>query len=183
MKEFIKSNRKRIIICFSIVVFTPIILGIILNIPTGNLTIGDENSWVGFFESYTGGIIGGIVALIIASSQLLNERQKFKLSQRSFLSATTICMDYDQSPLWRKERGRIITTDDYNKLNGMVRNTRYYSVIRYGGPDVIANCKFEIIVGNDENFTLEKTIKVWVDFFEKDEEILIPLSSSEFVEN
>ncbi|MEG7924871.1 hypothetical protein J0801_12600 [Bacillus cereus] len=181
--EIIKSNRKKFIIGFVVVVFTPIILGVILNIPTGHLTIGDENSWVGFFGSYTGGIIGGIVAFIIASSQLINERQKFKLSQRSFLSATTICMDYDQSPLWRKERGRIITTDDYNELSGMIRNTRYYSVIRYGGPDVIANCKFEIIVGNDEDFTLEKSIKVWIDFFEKDEEILIPLSSSVFVEN
>ncbi|WP_144641187.1 hypothetical protein [Bacillus cereus] len=180
MKEFIKSNLKNIIICFAIIVCTPIILGIVLNIPTGYLTIGDENSWVSFFGSYTGGIIGGIVALIIARSQFINERKNFKLSQRSFLSATTITMNYEQKAFWRKNKGRVMTTEDYTKLSGNTCRTRFYSVVRYGGPEVITNCNFKIIVGIDEEFNQEQIIEVWVDFFERDEELLIPLCSSEF---
>lgn len=74
MIKYIKSNWKIILVAFLVAVITPIIIGFVLDIPTGYLTIGDENSWVGFFGSYTGGIIGGIVALIISSSQLINER-------------------------------------------------------------------------------------------------------------
>ncbi len=52
------------------VIFTPITLGLLLNIPTGFLTIGDESSWVGFFGNYSGGIIGGIVAFVVANHQV-----------------------------------------------------------------------------------------------------------------
>lgn len=65
---------KQITAIVSIVVLTPIILGLILNIPGGSLTIGDENAWVGFFGNYSGGIIGGIVAFIIANSQVKHEQ-------------------------------------------------------------------------------------------------------------
>ena len=177
LKEFIKSNWKKIIIILAIVVITPIIIGLVLNIPTGNLTIGDESSWVCFFGSYTGGIIGGIVALIISSSQFMNERQKFKLSQRSFLSAATIVADFSENKFYRKKKSRIALTPSYTRLLGTNHETTYYSVLRYGGPDVIINCEFKIIVGNNKNFEETDTIKVWVDFFEKHEEILIPLCS------
>lgn len=76
LKEWIQSNWKKVIGILVIAVATPNIIGGLLNIPGGNLTIGDENAWVSFYGSYTGGIIGGIVALIIASTQLINERKK-----------------------------------------------------------------------------------------------------------
>ncbi|HGH1669877.1 TPA: hypothetical protein ACJHMI_001342 [Bacillus cereus] len=178
MKEWVKSYWKKIFIVFTIAVITPIIIGLVLNIPTGYLTIGDENSWVSFYGSYTGGIIGGIVALIIASSQLINERQKSKLSQRSFLSAATIVEDFSKSEsIGRKKKNRIMLTEAYTRLTGTEYETTYYSIIRHGGPDVIVNCEFTIIVGNSSSFERTDTIKVWIDFFEKEEEILIPLCS------
>lgn len=65
----------------ALIVFTPIILGLILNIPGGKWTIGDESSWVGFFGNYSGGIIGGIVAFFIANSQVRQE-QKARLKDK-----------------------------------------------------------------------------------------------------
>ncbi|PGV52666.1 hypothetical protein COD94_30670 [Bacillus cereus] len=176
------SNWKRIIIIVAIAVLTPITLGLVLNIPTGHLTIGDENSWVGFFGSYTGGIIGGVVALIIASSQVINDRKKIKESQRSFLSATTTICDFSKGGTWRKKEGRTLITQGALdlKLDWEEHETTYYSVIRYGGPDVIVNCNFQIIIGKDKNFSEEEIIEVWLDYFGKDEEILIPLCTQKF---
>ncbi|MFH0070531.1 hypothetical protein [Peribacillus sp. NPDC056705] len=182
MINYIKTNWKIILIALVVAVITPIIIGFVLNIPTGYLTIGDENSWVGFFGSYTGGIIGGIVALIISSSQLINERKKFNNSQRSYLSAATIVANFSKQEFHRKKKNRIAITDNYTNLLGTENKVTYYSVIRYGGPDVITNCEFKIIVGNDMKFEKTDTIKVWIDFFEKDEEILIPLCSNKLSE-
>lgn len=67
---------KQLISIISVIIFTPILLGIILNIPGGSLTIGDENAWVGFFGNYSGGIIGGIVAFLIANSQMKYEKKQ-----------------------------------------------------------------------------------------------------------
>ncbi|KMY32029.1 hypothetical protein ACZ11_07615 [Lysinibacillus xylanilyticus] len=67
--------RKMYLYLGAIVIFTPILLGLLLNIPTGFLTIGDESAWVGFFGNYSGGIIGGIVALLVASFQVKKESQ------------------------------------------------------------------------------------------------------------
>lgn len=74
-------NKTEIMKIIALIVFTPIILGTILNIPGGALTIGDENSWVGFFGNYSGGIIGGIVAFFIANSQVRQE-QKARLKDK-----------------------------------------------------------------------------------------------------
>lgn len=176
------SNWKKILIIVVIAVLTPIILGLVLNIPTGHLTIGDENSWVGFFGSYTGGIIGGVVALIIASSQVINDRKKIKESQRSFLSASITECDFSKGGTWRKQEGRTLITKGAVDLgfDWEEHETVYYSVTRYGGADVIVNCSFHIIIGKDKNFSEEEIIDVWLDYFGKDEEILIPLCTRKF---
>ncbi|MED4455919.1 hypothetical protein [Metabacillus fastidiosus] len=73
MNDKEKSVLKKIL---AIIFITPIALGLLLNIPTGWLTIGDEASWVGFFGNYSGGIIGGLVALYIAKTQIYEQSQK-----------------------------------------------------------------------------------------------------------
>ena len=60
-----------------------------------------------------------------------------------------------------------MTTEDYTKLSGNTCRTRFYSVVRYGGPEVITNCNFKIIVGIDEEFNQEQIIEVWVDFLKE----------------
>ncbi|MGD6967704.1 hypothetical protein ACQCVP_14850 [Rossellomorea vietnamensis] len=56
----------------------PIILGQLLRIPTGGFTIGDESAWFGFFGNYSGGIIGGIVAYIIATNESRQTKEQLK---------------------------------------------------------------------------------------------------------
>ncbi|HGN6586038.1 hypothetical protein OCE25_11485 [Bacillus cereus] len=181
MKEWMQSNWKKVIGILVIAVATPNIIGGLLNIPAGQFTIGDENAWVSFYGSYTGGIIGGIVALIIASTQLINERKKNKESQRSFLSAALISVDYPEKiEVPRRNKGRIILTEAYDKLNSQDCKINYYSIVRYGGPDVIMNCEFTIIIGNNSSFEKTEKISTWMDFFEKDEEIFVPLCTMEF---
>lgn len=168
LKEWIQSNWKKVIGILVIAVATPNIIGGLLNIPGGNLTIGDENAWVSFYGSYTGGIIGGIVALIIASTQLINERKKNKESQRSFLSAAKVDMNLSETKnVGRKKKGRIVLTEAYERLIGTEFETTYYSIIRYDGPDIIMNCEFNIVVGDSSNFETTDTITVWVDFLKK----------------
>ncbi|GKV54253.1 hypothetical protein NCCP2222_02000 [Sporosarcina sp. NCCP-2222] len=77
MNDFMDKIKKRLfyIKIGSAIILTPMILGMILNIPTGKYTIGDESSWVGFFGNYSGGIIGAFVALIIARNELENLRE------------------------------------------------------------------------------------------------------------
>ncbi|KMY49587.1 hypothetical protein [Peribacillus loiseleuriae] len=62
-KKEIKAKKINFIYLIPVIIIvTPILLGLLLNIPGGKLTIGDEGSWVGFFCNYSSGIIGGIVA-------------------------------------------------------------------------------------------------------------------------
>ncbi|MED1666084.1 hypothetical protein [Brevibacillus laterosporus] len=68
--------RKTTLLIVLVIIFTPILLGLLLNIPTGWMTIGDESSWVGFFGNYSGGIIGGIVAFLVAKSQVNDQIEK-----------------------------------------------------------------------------------------------------------
>ncbi|KML07873.1 hypothetical protein [Rossellomorea marisflavi] len=175
----IKKNIELGAIILAVAIITPIMIGLILNIPTGNLTIGDEASWVSFFGSYIGGIVGGIVALIILSTQLHNERRKYNNSQRSFLSAAKIKTKASVDRLGeikRKNRYRVLLREEFRSLSEREEIT-YYSIVRYGGPDVIINCHFEVIIGEDENFFKIDKINTWLDYFEKDEEIFIPLVS------
>lgn len=66
------QNKKNmlLIVIIAAVIITPILLSQLLKIPTGHLTIGDENAWISFFGNYSGGIIGGIVAYLISRYQI-----------------------------------------------------------------------------------------------------------------
>lgn len=69
-KKEIKAKKIKFIYLIPVIIIvTPILLGLLLNIPGGKLTIGDEGSWVGFFGNYSGGIIGGLVAYVVAKQQ------------------------------------------------------------------------------------------------------------------
>ncbi|RIX60031.1 hypothetical protein D3P08_00090 [Paenibacillus nanensis] len=78
LKRFLKKYYKIALLT----VLSPIGIGLILNIPTGNLTIGDEASWVGFFGNYAGGVIGGIVAYIVVNQQFKNDLLLLKEDKR-----------------------------------------------------------------------------------------------------
>lgn len=59
-----------------LLILAPIVISQIIKLPFGDLTIGDENSWVGFFGGYIGAITGAIVAFIVAKYQVTVQNQK-----------------------------------------------------------------------------------------------------------
>lgn len=171
----IKNNWKSLML----VIAVPIAINYFLMTWKAPFLQGDSSDWMGFLSNYSGGIIGGIVSLIIAREQTRSERERRKEELRSFFSASTIVFNFnDDDKFGRKEKSRILLTNSYKDLLAVEQKTSYYSVIRLGGSDVVMNCKFKIIVGSDRSFSNTDTIEAWVDFFEKDEEILIPLCSS-----
>lgn len=78
--EFKEMSKKKISIIILGVIITPIILSQILRIPLGNITIGDEESWVSFFGGYIGGVIGGAVAFSVAWLQINQEKKQNKIN-------------------------------------------------------------------------------------------------------
>ncbi|WP_397537861.1 hypothetical protein [Rummeliibacillus pycnus] len=176
MKSF-KSNRVIIILIVFLVVAIPIIIGQIIRIPLGNWTIGDENSWVSFFGSYIGGVLGGIVAFGVAWIQINNLKKEVIENSRTFLSSATPVRKLSSDNVNRREKYRVLLTDDFEAMSADDKDIPYYSVVRYGGTDVVWNCSLQATVGKTMDFIETDTIKVWIDYFEKDEELLIPLCS------
>jgi len=86
---------KRILVVVVLTIFvSPIIISQFIRLPFGQWTIGDENSWVGFFGGYIGGIIGGLVAFLVARYQI-NEQSKKQIANEEtikFISQTPALM-------------------------------------------------------------------------------------------
>lgn len=70
-----KLNKKYILVAV-LLIAAPMILSQLIRLPFGFLTIGDENSWVGFFGGYIGAITGAVVAFIVARYQITTQFQK-----------------------------------------------------------------------------------------------------------
>lgn len=190
-KAFVFIKKYKVLSIFIAVFSVPIIIGQLIRIPTGNWTIGDENSWVGFFGSYIGAIIGGLVAYGIVRFQFdkqnNDEKQKLKETNRSYLLLTNFTSNFKLHNVVTSSESRIMLTEDYDsymeahkhqKDHLKTRNTSFYKLSHYGNPDMILNCKIEIYYKNKEGETNKLTIDVG--FISKQEEIFIPLYSAEY---
>lgn len=62
-------NRNKILLIL-LVISVPVLINYLLMTWKAPGVVGDANSWLGFFANYSGGIIGGIVALYVARYQL-----------------------------------------------------------------------------------------------------------------
>ncbi len=60
----------------------PIILNVLMWIPSFGLAATNTEGWLSFFGNYSGGIIGGIVAYIIAKSQIEHEKGERLLEEK-----------------------------------------------------------------------------------------------------
>lgn len=69
-------GKKHYILFIFIVVISPIVISQVLRIPTLDLTIGTEESWVSFFGSYLGSMIGGIITLFVFLGTINYYRKK-----------------------------------------------------------------------------------------------------------
>lgn len=57
----------------------PTIISQIIRAPLGHWTIGGEDAWIGFLGNYSGGVLGGIVAFLVASDQIKKQREQEKV--------------------------------------------------------------------------------------------------------
>lgn len=55
---------------------SPVIISQVIRIPLGHWTIGDEGTWIGFLGNYSGGILGGIIAFLVARDQVNKQRSQ-----------------------------------------------------------------------------------------------------------
>lgn len=157
-------EKKGLLKIIPIVLLTPIILGLLLNIPTGWLTIGDESAWVGFFGNYSGGIIGGIVAFIIARTHINTEKENRKSEEveKESLAYTII-----QNFLFEELRTNLsmIREAEINSLlthsNGKLSFTQLVGGNRKFKYDIFDEIKFEIVKYMMNNSIVGETIDVY----------------------
>lgn len=163
MKMSIKTTILLIVVAIFI---TPIFLSQIIKIPLGKLTIGDENAWVSFFGSYIGGVLGGLIAFGVAWLQIRNIKNEMIENHRTYLSAATPLRIFDSSKkINRRKNYRVIATDDIREMNGFNKEIPYYSIVRFGGSQIVFDCSVEVTVSKDKDFKNTDIIKAWLDFF------------------
>ncbi|RJE87679.1 hypothetical protein D3P07_15335 [Paenibacillus sp. 1011MAR3C5] len=75
MKKNSKQIFKKKWYLFMLPIIFPIIVSQFIRLPFGNWTIGGEDSWVSFFGSYLGGIIGGLITLYVFKKTIDNQSE------------------------------------------------------------------------------------------------------------
>ncbi|RSL29962.1 hypothetical protein D7Z54_28495 [Salibacterium salarium] len=63
-------------IIFLVIIF-PILLSQFIRLPLGHWTIGNEGSWVSFLGNYSGGVLGGIIAFLVARDQIKKQQKQY----------------------------------------------------------------------------------------------------------
>ncbi|MDG0059153.1 hypothetical protein [Priestia sp. P5] len=178
-------NRKYIIISCIGVFIIPILINYLLMTWGAWKVYGSADSWLGFLANYSGGIIGGIVAYIIANSQIKQElefnRQQSIEADRSYVSVQEFKGQFRLPNIQTSFKSRIMLTEDYEnyiegKTNAFLQKetTIFYRIYHFGIPEVILNCQVKIQLkgGASETSTV---IKSNIGVIQKEEEVFIPL--------
>lgn len=186
-----KINKKTFwVLIIPIVVVSPMILSAILNIPTGKYAIGDESSWVGFFGNYSGGIIGGIIAFIIARGQIKENRDEIELSERE-KSRSYIILEEFIAPVKLENvithnNSKILSNDYYEQIKNdpgaKEMSIAFFKIHHSGLPEIILDCEIgvELRGGIESNPTTSPyLIESHISVLEKGTEIFIPLANKE----
>lgn len=133
----------------------PVLIGLIPVFIHKLMTVGNavtSNDWIGFFGSYTGGIIGGIVAFLVARVQVINSRKDVdkqldfqkEINSQNKILAERVYLDYtldigslilsEINPennfiLLHSHTGRTIkynTNEDLSGMKAIFLKTRFY---------------------------------------------------------
>jgi len=135
MKKLINNKWFIISIIIVVVILTPIILSQIIRIPTGRFTIGAEDSWVGFFGNYSGGVIGGIVAYLIAKYQLDKQNKKEFIQTYSKELPVYISLRLEFEKIIEHLSELIKILEQYKKKYNLEAITQemYYGTVKFDG--------------------------------------------------
>lgn len=166
----------------------PIFINLIMNYKT-KFEVAGSNDWIGFYGSYIGAIIGGLVAFGVAHIQIRHQNEKDRLQERlnnrSFITIEEKHgVKVDLSNLKVIKNARLIETKGFKDLSSSPYsdsiNTSFYVLSHYGNPSIIHNCQVDILyTSNDDNDI--KTLTVFVGRIEKSEQIYLPLAINNLV--
>jgi hypothetical protein len=180
--------KNKILMQISLILLTisiPILINYLLLTWKAPGVYGNADSWLGFLANYSGGIIGGVVAYIVANSQIRTQidfdRQKTMEINRSYAIVQDFTGPFKLHNIETSYKSRIILTNDYDQVTKALSKdqlkelrTSFYKITHHGTPDIILNCNIKIFLKNEQGEDLP-VIESHLGVIEKEEEVFIPL--------
>jgi hypothetical protein len=166
----------------------PIGVNILLFIPSFGTSYGEALDWLGFFGNYSGGIIGGIVAFLIASSQIKTQNEEVEKnnieSSRSYIILEEFFGPVNLKDVVTHQNSKILSNEYYDGIkkdpssNGM--SIPFYKIHHSGLPEIILDCEITAYLLGENN-DMERTtspyiIKSHISVLEKNVELFIPIA-------
>lgn len=180
-----KTTRWKI---FAWALLAPIVVNILMFIPSFGISYGQPLDWLVFFGNYSGGIIGGIVAYIIASSQIKAQNKALEKnnieSSRSYIILEEFTGPVDLKSVITHENSKILSNEYYDGIKNDSRSKGmsipFYKIHHNGLPEIILDCEITAYLLGENN-DMEKTtspyiIKSHISVLEKNVELFIPIA-------
>lgn len=170
----------------------PILVNILMFIPSFGLAATTTDNWLGFFGNFSGGIIGGIVAFIIASNQIKSQNELMNQSEiensRSYIILEEFIAPINLEKVITHNNSKILTNKYYEEVkkgpSGMGKNIPFYKIHHSGLPEIILDIEIKVILfgeKNDQEIDLSPyLVQTHISVLEKNTEIFIPVVNKEF---
>jgi hypothetical protein len=169
----------------------PIIINVLMAIPSFGFAVLDSEQWLGFFGNYSGGIIGGIVAYYIANGQIKaqneDQRQNEIESSRSYIILEEFIAPVTLKGINTHSNSKILSNSFYKDIindpasNG--KNIPFYKVHHSGLPNIILDCHIKMLLLGEREGQIDLqpyTIETHLSVLEKSTEIFIPVANPSY---
>ncbi|WP_338449629.1 hypothetical protein R4Z09_26215 [Niallia oryzisoli] len=180
-----KESKWKIIVW---ILIAPIVVNILMFLPSFGTSFGEPLDWLGFFGNYSGGIIGGIVAYIIASGQIKvqnkeNEKNNIE-SSRSYIILEEFIGPVNLNGVVTHYNSKILSNKYYDEIqkdpNSKGMNIPFYKIHHSGLPEIILDCEITAYLFGEkddiENTLSPYIIKSHISVLEKNTELFIPIA-------
>lgn len=183
------NKTKWLIVVFSFL--TPVVINILMAIPSFGLAVLDNDQWLGFFGNYSGGIIGGFVAYLIASGQIkaqIDENKQSEIeSNRSYIILEEFIAPVNLENIMTHPNSKILSNPFYEKIKKDLlsrgASIPFYKIHHSGQPDIILDCHIKMIFIGEANGQLDNesyVVESHLSVFEKNTEIFIPIANIKY---
>lgn len=190
--KFFSKHKKGIIVFATIFVTALILVGfpMITNLFVVNeppfWKVNDENDWIGFFSSYFGAIIGGIIAgfftywgvKLTIQDQSHSRQEQLKIDNRPQIHISEIYdAAYDlQNMPDEKRKGRLVITENYRiaEIRNMTDASYNFIVVENLGRGIAINCNLTTGI----RFELSQQMKlqnIFLPTLNLDDRVFIPV--------
>lgn len=179
-------KKKNIYIAVIILVVLPIIVNILVTTPG---PVETDNDWIGFFGSYFGSILGGLIAFYVAWIQIeahrKSESKKELESNRAYIIVQEFSADIRLKNITSNENSRLILNDYYEEIKEQFNkeiSVTYYKIIIVGNAEAILDCDVYIKISNYNNPNETYEISSYIGIIAKGEEIFVPIANIKYQE-